>query len=89
MLSKTVFLVDQWKAAGTEEAVPMGKPILVIAPYLATGLEHRQYFLLRGQVVKFDPGGSGGRGLGLCARSPARTCRRNISGNPCSWPRPS
>jgi len=55
MLSKTVFLVDQWKAAGTEEAVPMGKPILVIAPYLATGLEHRQYFLLRGQVVKFDP----------------------------------
>jgi len=55
MLSKTAFLVDQWKAAGTEEAVPMGKPILVIAPYLTTGLEHRQYFLLRGQVMKLDP----------------------------------
>jgi len=55
MLSKTVFLVDQWKAAGTEEAVPIGKPILVIAPYLNAALEHRNYFLLRGQVVKFDP----------------------------------
>ena len=54
MLSKTVFLVDQWKAAGTEEAVPAGTPILVIAPYLTTALEHRQYFLMRGQVIKFD-----------------------------------
>jgi cytochrome c556 len=54
MLSKTTFLVDQWKAVGTEEAVPIGKPLLVIAPYLETSLEHRQYFLMRGQVMKFD-----------------------------------
>ena len=70
MLSKTVFLVDQWKAAGTEEAVPMGKPILVIAPYLSAALEHRQYFLLRGQVVKFDPAAIGAAASGYALDLP-------------------
>jgi len=70
MLSKTVFLVDQWKALGTEEAVPMGKPILVIAPYLSAPLEHRQYFLLRGQVVKFDPAAIGAAASGYALDLP-------------------
>ena len=70
MLSKTVFLVDQWKALGTEEAVPMGKPILVIAPYLSAALEHRQYFLLRGQVVKFDPAAIGAAASGYALDLP-------------------
>jgi len=70
MLSKTVFLVDQWKALGTEEAVPMGKPILVIAPYLSASLEHRQYFLLRGQVVKFDPAAIGAAASGYALDLP-------------------
>jgi len=70
MLSKTVFLVDQWKAAGTEEAVPMGRPILVIAPYLTAALEHRQYFLLRGQVVKFDPAALGAAASGYALDLP-------------------
>jgi cytochrome c556 len=70
MLSKTVFLVDQWKALGTEEAVPMGKPILVIAPYLSASLEHRQYFLLRGQVMKFDPAAIGAAASGYALDLP-------------------
>ena len=89
MLSKTVFLVDQWKALGTEEAVPMGKPILVIAPYLSAALEHRQYFLLRGQVIKFDPAAIAAR-RPRATRSISRpTCRRNTSGSRCSWRRRS
>ena len=78
MLSKTVFLVDQWKALGTEEAVPMGKPILVIAPYLSAALEHRQYFLLRGQVVKFDPAAIGSAASGYALDLPSEMQTRYL-----------
>jgi hypothetical protein len=54
-LSKTVFLVDQWKALGTGEVKAIGKPILVIAPYLTSLLDHRSYVLIRGEIVKLDP----------------------------------
>jgi hypothetical protein len=33
----------------------VGKPILVIAPYLTSSLDQKKYFLVRGQVVKFEP----------------------------------
>jgi hypothetical protein len=54
-LSKTVFLVDQRKALGTGEVKAIGKPILVIAPYLTSLLDHRSYVLIRGEIVKLDP----------------------------------
>jgi len=55
MLSKTTFLVDQRKAVGPNEVKSIGTPILVIAPYLTAALEQKQYLLMRGQIVKFDP----------------------------------
>jgi hypothetical protein len=55
MLSKTAFLVDQRKAIGATEVKPIGKPILVIAPYLTATLDQKNYLLMRGEIVKFDP----------------------------------
>jgi hypothetical protein len=55
MLSKTAFLVDQWKAVGPNDVQPIGKPILVIAPYLTASLDQRNYLLIRGEIVKLDP----------------------------------
>ena len=55
MLSKTAFLVDQWKAVGATDVAPIGKPILVIAPYLTASLDQRNYLLIRGELVKLDP----------------------------------
>jgi cytochrome c556 len=55
VLSKTVFLIDQRKAVGTTEMKAIGKPILVIAPYLTGRLDQKQYLLISGQIVKFDP----------------------------------
>jgi cytochrome c556 len=55
MLSKTTFLVDQRKAVGAHEVKSVGAPILVIAPYLTSSLEEKQYLLMRGQVVKLEP----------------------------------
>ena len=54
-LSTTAFVVDQRKAVGLKEVKPIGKPILVIAPYLTTPLKEKGYLLVRGQLVKFDP----------------------------------
>ena len=89
MLSKTVFLVDQWKAAGTEEAVPMGKPILVIAPVSRHGAGAPAILPAARAGDEARPGGSvRPRPLAMCSIS-RRTCRRSISGNPCWWPRPS
>ena len=51
----TAFVVDQRKAVGLKEVKPIGKPILVIAPYLTTALEEKSYLLVRGQLVSFDP----------------------------------
>jgi hypothetical protein len=55
MLSTTAFLVDQWKAAGPGDVQPIGRPILVIAPYLTASLDQRNYLLIRGEIVKLDP----------------------------------
>lgn len=55
MVSKTTFLMDQQKASGPSGVKAAGKPILVIAPYLTANLEPKKYFLVRGQVVKFEP----------------------------------
>jgi hypothetical protein len=55
MLSKTTFLIDQRRAAGAAEVKAIGKPILVIAPYLTSRLEQNNYLLIRGEIIKFDP----------------------------------
>ncbi len=55
MVSKTTFLMDQQKMAGPTEVKGVGKPILVIAPYLTSNLDQKKYFLVRGQIVKFEP----------------------------------
>ncbi len=54
VLSKTAFVVDQWKVAGPKEVTPIGRPILVVAPYLAAALDARSYLLMRGELIKFD-----------------------------------
>jgi hypothetical protein len=54
MVSKTAFLLDQWKAAGPNSVEPLGRTVLVVAPYLTSALEHRNYLLVRGELVKFD-----------------------------------
>jgi hypothetical protein len=55
MVSKTTFLMDQQKMAGPKDVKGVGKPILVIAPYLTSSLDRKKYFLVRGQVVKLEP----------------------------------
>ena len=54
MVSKTVFLMDQWKAAGAAQVEPVGQPILVLAPYLTNTLDRRNYLIVRGELVKLD-----------------------------------
>jgi hypothetical protein len=54
MLTKTAFLVDQWKMTGPKEVQPIGQPVLVVAPYLTNVLDQRNYLLVRGELVKFD-----------------------------------
>jgi hypothetical protein len=54
MLSKTAFLVDQWKMTGPTDVTPIGQPILVVAPYLTNTLDQRNYLLVRGELMKFD-----------------------------------
>jgi hypothetical protein len=54
MLTKTAFLVDQWKMTGPKEVQPIGQPVLVIAPYLTNALDHRNYLIVRGELLKFD-----------------------------------
>src|SRR5260221_7976397 len=54
VLSKTAFLIDQWKPVGASEVKAVGRPILVIAPYLTGSLEPRNYLLVRGEIVKFE-----------------------------------
>jgi cytochrome c556 len=55
VLSKTVFVIDQRKAVGAKDVAAIGKPILVIAPYLTGPLDQKSYLLIRGQIVRFDP----------------------------------
>jgi hypothetical protein len=54
MISKTAFVVDQWKMTGPNEVSSVGKPILVVAPYLTGALDTRSYMLMRGELVKLD-----------------------------------
>ena len=54
MLTATAFLVDQWKMIGPTEVQPIGKPVLVIAPYLTNTLDRRNYLLVRGELLKLD-----------------------------------
>ena len=56
VLSKTVFVVDQRKAAGAGAVKAVGTPLLVIAPNLVGTLEQGRYFMVRGEVVKFSAG---------------------------------
>jgi cytochrome c556 len=55
ILSKTAFLIDQRKAVGSKEVTAIGKPILVIAPYLSGRLDQKQYVLIRGEIMRLDP----------------------------------
>jgi hypothetical protein len=55
MTSKTTFLMDQRRASGSNEVKAIGKPLLVIAPYLTESLEQKKYFLVRGQIVTLAP----------------------------------
>jgi hypothetical protein len=54
VLSKTAFVVDQRKAVSATETKALGKPILVIFPYLTGSLDQKNYLLMRGEIVKFD-----------------------------------
>jgi cytochrome c556 len=54
ILSRTAFLIDQRKAVGPKDVMAIGKPILVIAPYLSGPLDQKQYVLMRGEIMKFD-----------------------------------
>jgi hypothetical protein len=54
MLTKTAFLVDQWKMTGPNQVQSIGQPVLVIAPYLTNALDRRNYLIVRGELVKFD-----------------------------------
>jgi hypothetical protein len=53
-LSPTAFVVDQRKAVGLNQLQAIGKPILVIAPYLTGPLDEKGYLSVRGQLLKFD-----------------------------------
>src|SRR5690606_26233680 len=55
VLSPTAFVVDQRRATGPKQVSPAGKPLLVIAPRLAAALAQGRYFLIRGEVSRFDP----------------------------------
>jgi cytochrome c556 len=54
ILSKTAFVIDQRKAVGAKEVTAIGKPILVIAPYLSGPLDRTHYVLIRGEIMKLD-----------------------------------
>ena len=54
MTSKTTFLMDQQRVSGLKDVTAIGKPILVIAPYLTSSLDQKKYFLVRGQLVKLE-----------------------------------
>jgi hypothetical protein len=53
-LSKTAFLVDQRKVFGANDVKAIGKPILVIAPYLSGPLDPGGYVLVSGELMKLD-----------------------------------
>jgi hypothetical protein len=64
VLSKTLFVVDQRKAATGGEVTAVGAPLLVIAPNLLRMVERGRYFMVRGEVVKFSAGAIGSAAAG-------------------------
>lgn len=54
MLSKTAFTVDQRRLVAPSAVKAIGKPMLVVAPYLSATLDDKSYLLLRGEIVKLD-----------------------------------
>jgi cytochrome c556 len=56
ILSKTAFVIDQQrKVVGSMDVQPIGRPVLVIAPYLTGRLDPKSYLWVRGELVKFEP----------------------------------
>lgn len=55
MLSPTTFLVDQHRATGVTAVAPVGKPMMVVAPYLSGPLELSKYLMMSGQLIRFQP----------------------------------
>jgi hypothetical protein len=53
-VSKTAFLLDQWKMTGPHQVQPVGRPVLVVAPYLTNTLDQRNYLLVRGELLRLD-----------------------------------
>lgn len=56
VLTKTAFVLDQRKAVSPSGVKSIGSPLLVIAPTLSAPLDPKHYVMVRGQIVKFDPG---------------------------------
>ena len=54
ILSGTVFVVDQRKTVGPTSVAAAGHPLLVVAPYLKSALDPKDYLVVRGQLVQFD-----------------------------------
>jgi hypothetical protein len=54
VISTTAFVVDQRKVVGPSKVQAIGKPILVVAPYLSGAIDRKQYLLIRGEIVKLD-----------------------------------
>ena len=55
VLSKTIFVVDQRKAAGATAVAPIGSPVVVVAPFLDGPLRPNSYLQIKGQLMKFGP----------------------------------
>jgi hypothetical protein len=55
VLSKTMFVVDQRKAAGATAVAPLGSPVVVVAPFLDSPLRPNSYLQIKGQLMKFGP----------------------------------
>jgi hypothetical protein len=55
VLSKTMFVVDQRKAAGASAVAAVGSPVLVVAPFLSSELRPNSYLQIKGQLMKFGP----------------------------------
>ena len=53
VLSKTMFVVDQRKAASATSVAGIGSPVLVVAPFLDRPLSPNSYLQIKGQLMKF------------------------------------
>ena len=53
VLSRTMFVVDQRKAANATSVTAIGSPVLVVAPFLERPLSPNSYLQIKGQLMKF------------------------------------